>query len=182
MRSAKALTLCPAAGMASHRRLSGIMHAPCQIGRGAAFCHKVVGFAQLMARILAIHGFVTWAVAVLIGGLGSACCISTRGKCLLFNQREFFLGKPNKTAIECVTRKCRPRYRTETKDLEMTTSVNAETATIIQFPLRGRMNAVAQSRNARMIEEALVGPLHDYGSWYHEEAVAESAESRKPQA
>lgn len=64
----------------------------------------------------------------------------------------------------------------------MTTSMNRETATIIQFPVTGRMNAVAQSRNARLVEEARMAPLHDYGSWYHEEAIAESTENRKPQA
>jgi len=64
----------------------------------------------------------------------------------------------------------------------MTTSMNRETATIIQFPVRGRMNAVAQSRTARLVEEARMAPLHDYGSWYHEAAIAESTENRKPQA
>jgi|EndMetStandDraft_4_1072995.scaffolds.fasta_scaffold278592_1 hypothetical protein len=64
----------------------------------------------------------------------------------------------------------------------MTTNVNAETAKIIQFPLRTRMNAVAQSRSARLAEEAEAGSLHDYGSWYHEEAILESTDNRKPQA
>jgi hypothetical protein len=64
----------------------------------------------------------------------------------------------------------------------MTTGVNSETATIIQFPLKSRMAAVVQSRNARLVEEAKAAPLHDYGSWYHEEAIAESTEGRKPQA
>lgn len=44
------------------------------------------------------------------------------------------------------------------------------------------MNAVAQSRTARLVEEARMAPLHDYGSWYHEAAIAESTENRKPQA
>jgi hypothetical protein len=62
----------------------------------------------------------------------------------------------------------------------MTTDVNRQTANVIQFPLKNRMAAVAQSRSARLIEEALAMPLHDYGSWYHEEAIAESTEGRKP--
>ncbi|MDB5524587.1 MAG: hypothetical protein JWM58_2350 [Rhizobium sp.] len=64
----------------------------------------------------------------------------------------------------------------------MSTSMNQETATIIQFPLRGRMNAVSQSRTARLVEEARMAPLHDFGSWYHEEAVLESIANRKPEA
>ena len=64
----------------------------------------------------------------------------------------------------------------------MNTSMNRHTATIIQFPVGGRMNSVAQTLSARLIEEARMAPLHDYGSWYHEEAVAESTDSRKPQS
>lgn len=64
----------------------------------------------------------------------------------------------------------------------MATSMNHETATVIPFPLKNRMNAVSQSRIARLVEEARLAPLQDYGSWYHEEAVRESSESRKPQA
>lgn len=55
----------------------------------------------------------------------------------------------------------------------MTTGMNTETATIIPFPIRSRMAAVAQYRNARLVEEAKAAPIHDYGSWYHEEAIAE---------
>lgn len=64
----------------------------------------------------------------------------------------------------------------------MTTGVNTETATIIQFPIRNRMAAVAKYRNARLVEEAMAGPIHDYGSWYHEEAIAETADIPKPHA
>lgn len=64
----------------------------------------------------------------------------------------------------------------------MTTGMNRETATIIPFPIRNRMAAVAKYRNARLVEEANAAPIHDYGSWYHEEAIAEISDIPKPRA
>jgi hypothetical protein len=64
----------------------------------------------------------------------------------------------------------------------MTTSVNRETATIIPFPLSSRMMAVTKSRAKRLLDEAEMAPLHDFGSWYHEEAILESTDGRKPKA
>ena len=64
----------------------------------------------------------------------------------------------------------------------MTTGMNRQTAKIIQFPIGARMSAVAKARISKLADELNSTPVLDYDSWYHEAAILEADESRKPQA
>lgn len=63
------------------------------------------------------------------------------------------------------------------KEMTMTTSLHGGSATIYQFPLRGRFAAVS-SRDESNAASTPRAPAVAFGSWYHEEAI-EAERTRK---
>jgi len=62
----------------------------------------------------------------------------------------------------------------------MNTDINHASATIYQFPVRGRFAATPRHDEMKRVSEMVINDAALGGSWYHEAAVRETETIRKP--